>query len=281
MAERRFDAFLLRCLSAAVLIPVVLAAIWLGGIWLAALLLAAVGLMAKEWVDICFARGMEAPPWTASPHPTAVVFLCAAVLAVVAVSMGRFLPAFTILATGVISLGVMTGLKRRTDDVILTLGLAYITIPIIAVMWLSSSVDHGTMLLFWVLGIVWATDIGAYLAGNLLGGPKLAPMVSPSKTWSGLLGGLTAAVGLMAALGSLGFTPMNLRFILLTALVSLVAQGGDLLESMLKRRFEVKDSGTLIPGHGGVLDRLDSLLTAFPFVAGLQLLMGNGETLWR
>jgi phosphatidate cytidylyltransferase len=184
-------------------------------------------------------------------------------------------------ATGVISLGVLTGLKRRTDDVILTLGLAYITLPIIAVMWLSGRVDHGTMLLFWVLGIVWATDIGAYLAGNLLGGPKLAPSVSPSKTWSGLLGGLVAAVGLMVAVGGLGFAPMNLRFIMLTALVSLVAQGGDLLESMLKRRFEVKDSGTLIPGHGGVLDRMDSLLTAIPFVAGLQLLMGNGETLWR
>ncbi|MEE9195028.1 MAG: phosphatidate cytidylyltransferase, partial [Alphaproteobacteria bacterium] len=267
MAEDRFDALALRCLSAAVLIPVVLAAIWAGGIWLAALLLAVAGLMAKEWVDTCLTRGLDAPPWTASPNPAAVAFLGAVVLAGMTAALGRLLPAFAIIVAGGIAVAALTGLRRRADDVILTLGLAYITIPVISVTWLAHDIDYGTKTLFWVLAVVWATDIGAYLAGNLLGGPKLLPSVSPSKTWSGLLGGLIAAGGLAAAAGGMGFAPLNGRFVTLSVLVSLVAQGGDLLESRLKRHFEVKDFGTIIPGHGGVLDRVDGLLTAFPFVA--------------
>ncbi len=271
----------LRCLSAAVLIPVALAAVWAGGAWLAAMLLAVAGLMAKEWVDVCLTRGVDAPPWAASPNPAAVVFLGAVVLAGVAATLGRLLPAFVILAAGGIAVATLTGLRRRADDVILTLGLAYITIPIIAVTWLAHDIDYGTKILFWVLAVVWVTDIGAYFAGNLLGGPKLAPSVSPSKTWSGLFGGLIAAAALAAAAGGMGFTPLNGRFVTLSVLVSLVAQGGDLLESRLKRHFEVKDFGTIIPGHGGVLDRVDGLMTAFPFVAGVQLWMGSGETIWR
>ena len=281
VADGRFDSFTLRCLSAVVLIPVALAAIWAGGIWLAALLLAVAGLMAKEWVDICLARGVDTSPWAASPNPAAVVFMAAVVLATVAATLGRFLPAFFIITAGGVAVAVLTGVKRRTDDVILTLGLAYITLPVIAVIWLARDIDHGTKTLFWVLLVVWATDIGAYLAGNLLRGPKLAPSVSPGKTWSGLFGGLIAAGGLAAVAGGMGFAPLNGRFVTLSVLVSLVAQGGDLLESRLKRHFEVKDFGTIIPGHGGVLDRVDGLLTAFPFVAGVQLWTGSGEIIWR
>jgi phosphatidate cytidylyltransferase len=281
VAEGRFDSFPLRVLSAVVLIPVALAAIWAGGIWLAALLLAVAGLMAKEWVDICLTRGVETSPWTASPNPAAVVFMATVVLATVAATLGRFLPAFFIIFAGGIAVAVLTGVKRRTDDVILTLGLAYITIPVMAVMWLAGDIDHGTKTLFWVLVVVWATDTGAYFAGNLLRGPKLAPSVSPGKTWSGLFGGLIATGGLAAVAGGAGFVPLSGRFVTLSVLVSLVAQGGDLLESALKRHFEVKDFGTIIPGHGGVLDRVDGLLVAFPFVAGVQLWTGSGEIIWR
>ena len=281
VAEGRFDSFTLRCLSAVVLIPVALAAIWAGGIWLAALLLAVAGLMAKEWVDICLTRGVDTSLWTASPNPAAVVFMAAVALATVAATLGRFLPAFFIIFAGGIAVAVLTGVKRRADDVILILGLAYITVPVIAVMWIARDIDHGMKTLFWVLLVVWATDIGAYLAGNLLRGPKLAPSVSPGKTWSGLFGGLIAAGGLAAVAGGMGFAPLNGRFVTLSVLVSLVAQGGDLLESRLKRHFEVKDFGTIIPGHGGVLDRVDGLLTAFPFVAGVQLWTGSGEIIWR
>jgi phosphatidate cytidylyltransferase len=281
VAEGRFDSFTLRCFSAVVLIPVALAAFWAGGIWLAALLLAVAGLMAKEWVDICLARGAAISPWTASPNPAAVVFMGAVALATVAATLGRFLPAFLVILAGGIAVAVLTGVKRRTDDVILALGLAYITFPVIAVMWLARDIDHGTKTLFWVLAVVWVTDIGAYLAGNALRGPRLAPSVSPGKTWSGLFGGLVAAGGLAAAAGGMGIAPLNGRFVTLSVVVSLVAQGGDLLESGLKRHFKVKDFGTIIPGHGGVLDRVDGLLTAFPFVACVQLWSGSGEIIWR
>ena len=259
----------------------VLGAIWAGGVWLAGLLLAAAGLMAKEWVDICLARGVGAAPWAASPNPAAVVFLGAVVLASVAATLGRFLPAFVIIAAGGIAVTALTGLKRGADDVILTLGLAFITIPVMAMAWLGHDIEHGMKILFWVLAVVWVTDMGAYFAGSLLGGPKLAPSVSPSKTWSGLFGGLIAAGGLAATVGGMGYAPLTGRFVTLSVLVSLVAQGGDLLESRLKRHFGVKDSGTIIPGHGGILDRVDGLLTAFPFVAGVQIWMGNGEVIWR
>ena len=181
--------------------------------------------------------------------------------------------------TGGIAVAALTGLRRRADDVILTLGLAYITIPVISVTWLAHDIDYGLRTLFWVLAVVWATDIGAYLAGNLLGGPKLLPSVSPSKTWSGLLGGLIAAGGLCAAAGGMGFAPLNERFVTLSVLVSLVAQGGDLLESRLKRHFEVKDFGTIIPGHGGVLDRFDGILSSSLAMVLLSLAGGN-PLLW-
>lgn len=281
VAEAKFDAFTLRCLSALVLIPVALGAIWAGGVWLAALLLAVAGLMAKEWVDLCLSRGVPTPPWTASPNPAAVVFMGAIASAAVAATLGHFLPAFIIIACGGVAVAALTGVKRRTDDVILIFGLAYITIPIMAVTWLANDIVHGMEILFWVLAVVWVTDIGAYFVGNLFGGPKLAPSVSPGKTWSGLFGGLTAAAGLAAVAGGMGLAPLNGRFVMLSILVSLVAQGGDLLESRLKRHFEVKDTGTIIPGHGGVLDRVDGLLTAFPFVACIQLWAGNGGIIWR
>ena len=114
------------------------------------------------------------------------------------------------------------------------------------------------VLVFWVFAVTWATDIFAYFAGRAIGGPKLAPRISPNKTWAGLIGG-------MAGAGLLGWRSpdwfeMEWSFHWMGAPMGLVAQLGDLYESWEKRRAGVKDSGTLLPGHGGVLDRLDGLL---------------------
>lgn len=281
VAEGKFDAFALRCLSAAVLIPLALAAIWAGGIWLSALLLALAVLMAKEWVDICLAGGEGGSPWTASPHPVAVVFMGVIAVASLAATLGHFIPALGIIAAGGVAIAALSGFKRPTEDVILIFGLAYIILPLVAVTWIARDADHGTATLLWVLAVVWVTDIGAYLVGNLIGGPKLAPKISPAKTWSGLLGGLAATAGLAVIAGATGLAPANGRFVILSMIVSLVAQGGDLLESRFKRHFGIKDFGTIIPGHGGVLDRVDGLLIAFPFVACMQVWMGNGEIVWQ
>lgn len=133
--------------------------------------------------------------------------------------------------------------------------------------------------LFVVL-LVWAADIGAYLFGRLIGGPKLAPAISPGKTWSGALGGLLCAalVGLAAA--RLSAAPM-LPALLIGAGLGIVSELGDLLESAIKRHFGVKDSGTIIPGHGGLLDRLDALLAVATAAIILVLTRGPGVEIWR
>lgn len=119
---------------------------------------------------------------------------------------------------------------------------------------------HQPKLILWLLSIVWATDIGAYFVGSSIGGPKLAPAISPHKTWSGFVGGII--VGMAAGWAAVGYTDVSLPLSLWETLLILTvaAQGGDLIESGVKRYFGVKDSGTILPGHGGLLDRLDSLL---------------------
>ena len=128
--------------------------------------------------------------------------------------------------------------------------------------------------MLWLFAVVWATDIGAYAAGRTIGGPKLAPAISPNKTWSGLAGG----VALAAAVGAIAAWIQGAVDVVLLAAVSgvlaVVAQGGDLLESRLKRRVGAKDSSNLIPGHGGFLDRFDGILAAALVVSGSIWLRG-------
>jgi phosphatidate cytidylyltransferase len=126
---------------------------------------------------------------------------------------------------------------------------------------------------------VWATDIGAYFLGSLAGGAKLAPSISPSKTWSGLVGGVCFSAVVSSACGlafNAGDTPVLAAA---GAAIAIVAQAGDLFESAAKRRAGVKDSGRLIPGHGGLLDRVDGLIAVLVVIAALRLAMG-GEWPW-
>ena len=149
----------------------------------------------------------------------------------------------------------------RRRPVPLTLGVVYAAAGLVA-LWLVR-LDFGTRGLFFVLVVVWCSDIGAYVAGRLLGGPRLAPSVSPGKTWSGAAGGLVAATaGGIVIAGSGHWAALG------AAVLGIASQLGDLGESALKRYYGVKDSGQMIPGHGGMLDRLDGLLAA-GLVAGL------------
>ena len=163
----------------------------------------------------------------------------------------------------------------------LAAGAVYIAVPCIAIIWLRSDAAVGRQTILWLFAVVWATDIGAYFAGRGIGGPKLAPRISPAKTWAGLLGGMVCAALVGAATALLLDLSRAVPLIVISGLLAVVAQAGDLLESMVKRRFGVKDSGHLIPGHGGVLDRLDGLLTAAPAVAALTLVTGEGVLAWR
>lgn len=145
-------------------------------------------------------------------------------------------------------------------------GFVYALVAALSLLWIRDRADNGIALVMWVFLIVWATDIGAYFAGRAIGGPKLAPTISPKKTWAGFYGGVAAATVLGGVWVLL--TGLNLIFLLLAPLFSVVAQGGDLFESWMKRRAGVKDSGNLLPGHGGVFDRLDGLLPVAVLTAG-------------
>jgi phosphatidate cytidylyltransferase len=151
---------------------------------------------------------------------------------------------------------VLIGLASRR--IAMGWGFAYIVIPSFALVVMSWVSEVAMGLVFWVLIVTWATDIFAYFAGRGIGGPKLAPRISPNKTWAGLIGGMAGAAlfGWLAA----RFFHLDMPFPWAGAAMGLIAQLGDLYESWEKRRAGVKDSGTLLPGHGGVLDRLDGLL---------------------
>jgi phosphatidate cytidylyltransferase len=152
-------------------------------------------------------------------------------------------------------------------------GFVYAALAALALLWIRERADNadGLRLVLWVFIVVWSVDIGAYFTGRAIGGPKLAPSISPGKTWAGFYGGVAAATLLGAAWAL--YTGLHLVLLLLAPLFAAAAQGGDLFESWIKRRAGVKDSGRWLPGHGGVFDRLDGLLpvailTALAAMAG-------------
>lgn len=153
-------------------------------------------------------------------------------------------------------------------------GFIYCLLPAISLLWIREQAEYfgmgkGPDLLIWVFLVVWSTDIGAYFAGRAIGGPKLAPSISPNKTVAGLAGGVVSATLLAGAWASFVKLPSHLLW--LAAPLAVAAQLGDLFESGLKRRAGVKDSGTWLPGHGGLLDRLDGLVPVAVLTAGLML----------
>ena len=148
-------------------------------------------------------------------------------------------------------------------------GFVYALLPALALLWLRDRAPQGLELLYWVFIVTWSTDIGAYFAGRAIGGPKLAPSISPNKTWAGLVGGMISAG--LAGLAWTQYVMLPLALIWLAPLFAAAAQGGDLFESWLKRRAGAKDSGTLLPGHGGILDRLDGLVVVATLTALFQL----------
>jgi phosphatidate cytidylyltransferase len=151
------------------------------------------------------------------------------------------------------------------------LGVGYIGTAAIAILFLREQ-PLGFALALWTLAIVWATDIGAYFAGRAIGGPKLAPTISPNKTWAGLIGGMVAAAIVGTLIAKFGHLPT--RAVWIAPLLAVAAQIGDLVESGMKRHVGVKDSGRILPGHGGLLDRIDGMLPVAILVAAL---VANGS----
>lgn len=239
-----------RLVVAILLVALAFAALWFGGFvfWL----LVAIGglLMMAEWAAL---SGATLPQKRLSTYVIAVPL---AILAPVAAG-----PSFLALGLVVAATFFLGAVTRRPQ---LALGPLYVGLPVLGLLVLR---DHpqGFLLTLWAMALVWASDTGAYFAGRAIGGPKLAPAISPNKTWAGFFGGLVAA-GIFAAILVVAFgLPVILA--LFTPLLAILSQIGDLYESHLKRKAGVKDSGNLLPGHGGVLDRLDGLVAVAPVAA--------------
>ncbi|HEY4134188.1 MAG TPA: phosphatidate cytidylyltransferase [Alphaproteobacteria bacterium] len=272
----------MRALSALVLAVPALAVVYVGAPAFDLVFGLVALLMAFEWDRLCAGpRVTTGSRTTHSKNDPATWALFAAVGAcVLAAVLQAHELALWLTPAGFAAVFVIArGIDRRAP-LLQALGALYIGIPLVALVWLRADPQIGRLTLFWLLGLVWATDTGALFAGRTIGGPKLAPVVSPNKTWAGLIGGMAAAAAL-GAVFALFFDDASVPLAMaVSAALAAVAQGGDLAESLVKRHFGVKDSGALIPGHGGVFDRVDGLLAVAP-VWALVLLVGDGSwSLW-
>ena len=250
----------LRTISAAVMLPVAAFIIWKGGLIFSIAVVALSVLAAREAVRLAEV--------TTSSHR--VVMMVAIVTPVVLGAFGMEGVGLLVLIAATIGLVLVRILRVAELQWRGIFGVIYLGLAFLCAEWLRSR-DTGLVNWEFLLVVVVASDVGAYITGRMLGGPKLWPAVSPKKTWSGSIGGVFAAVLGIFFLAQ--YEGLVLLPVLIAAfVVSIASQGGDLLESWAKRKAGVKDSGSIIPGHGGLLDRLDGFLAAAPAFAGIILL---------
>lgn len=255
----------LRVCSALVLVPIAIGTAYLGG-WPFAVFwgLAAMGVL-WEWISLV-AR---------SDHRTVLMTGGASLaLAVALVATGHLLAAVIVLAISTLGVAALAPAKWRTW---IAAGVPYAGALGVAPVVLRSDSEDGFLAVIFLFAIVWTTDVVAYFSGRAIGGPKLMAQVSPKKTWSGAIGGTLVAVIVAFVLAKMMALSGLFAIAMLAVVLSICAQGGDLFESFLKRRFGAKDSGHLIPGHGGLMDRLDGFITASVVAALIGLLRGGFE----
>ena len=259
---------LMRIVVAAVLIPLAVAIAYAGGwLWAALVTLAAIGLFV-EWLAIVGLSGAMrvTVPGVAA---LAVAGLCFAI--------GRLdAAALIVLAVGFVAVVSIAPERRNWAAA----GFLYAAAAEIASVLVRLDPVKGFAALMFVLLIVWVTDSGGYFAGRGIGGPKLWPRVSPKKTWAGAVGGLVASLAVAAGFAALDLGK-TLPLLVLSAVLSTVSQLGDLFESAVKRRFGVKDSSQIIPGHGGLMDRLDGFVAAVVVAALFGFLRGGADGVGR
>lgn len=266
-SEQGSRNLVMRVVAALVLAPVAIALAYAGGIaWSLLVTLAAIGLFV-EWLMVTgLARKFRVVA------PGVVVLLLVGLCLIV----GRSEAALVVLVVGAVALALISGVRRNWA----TAGLIYAGAAEIAAILVRLDPAKGFAALMFVLLVVWVTDIGGYFAGRSIGGPKLWVRVSPKKTWAGAIGGFVASL-LVAA----GFAAFEIGttgpLLLLGAALSVVSQLGDLFESAVKRRFGVKDSSHIIPGHGGLLDRLDGFVAAVIVAAIFGFLRGGADGVGR
>lgn len=266
-----------RLVSAAVLIPISIGFVYAGGWPFALSLIFVVAAMAFEWNRLVLGAVNK------SKVKVYVVIFTVFMTGVLALGLqGQW--GFALLLTGfATALVYFLAVQQKLTAGWPAAGVPYLFLPMLSFIWLRAGVDgaYGIATIVWVLLVVWGSDSGGYIAGKSIGGPKLAPRISPNKTWSGFAGGLALAMlaGLIMSMwvgeGSAG------KLVLVSAVLSAISQVGDLVESFVKRRFGVKDFSSLIPGHGGVLDRFDGLIFVLMAAGALQVFHDGSLLIWN
>lgn len=246
-----------RALSAVAMIGTAIACAWIGGIAFALLLLAIGAVMMWEWLR------MVGVPAARHVQVRVVGYGCIVLAVVLSVGAGPVAGLAAVLL-GLVAVAVI-------EPRLLGVGMVYITVPIVVLIWLRGDTALGFVAVALIFAVVWATDTFAMVVGKLVGGPLIWPRISPNKTWAGAFGGLVAGGILGAAVAVFAVAPDHWLYgLVLGSVLSVCAQVGDFVESAVKRACDVKDTSGIIPGHGGVLDRMDGIVGA-TFGAGVPL----------
>jgi phosphatidate cytidylyltransferase len=260
-----------RTASALILIPAAIACVWFGGIWFKGFVLLLAALMAHEWASMVHPKN----------HLQYALHMGAAVCGTVLPDMvGTEIALLVILGLALVS-GAMVRGGGSAASKWSYFGTFYVGLPALAFVLLRGDQDYGFAAILWIFLIVWSADTLAYFAGRIIGGPKLAPLISPKKTWAGL-GGAVAGSALVSIIFAY-LSQLNGIWALagLAGCLALVEQAGDLFESSLKRFHGVKDAGGLIPGHGGVIDRVDGLVAVAVAAALIGVFRGDAANAAR
>ena len=266
-ADQGSRNLILRVIAALVLAPFAVAIAWLGGwLWITLVTLAAIGLYVEWLMIVGMAR--ETRVVTSGAVALAISGLCLA--------LGRIDASLLALALGLVAVALLSPERRSW----IATGFFYAAAAQIASVLVRLDQTNGFVALILILLVVWVTDIGGYFAGRGIGGPKLWPRVSPKKTWAGAVGGFVASLVIAAGFVAFGLSKTG-PLLLLGAVLSIASQLGDLFESAVKRRFGVKDSSHIIPGHGGLLDRLDGFVAAILLAAIFGVLRGGADGVGR
>lgn len=275
-----------RILSAAVLLPLVVGAIYFGRPYFTLLIALFAGIAAWEWTRVAASERPEGNT-LAVPNPPKGLWSTIAILsglAVVAAVWFIDAPASRDIIGAALVVLIWLGITLVSFDwrrIAWTVpGTIYVALAAVALVILRNVPESGPAILVWIIALVVAADTGGYVVGRTVGGPKLAPRISPNKTWSGL-GGAVAGAALAGLCTAFVLNHTNVWMLTsISAVLGLLEQGGDLVESAFKRHFGVKDTSQIIPGHGGVLDRVDGLLAVAVAVLVINLWAGESVLAW-
>ena len=257
ISSKSFRNFLVRSLSTAVIIPIAGYILVIGGDYFCLFIATLGAVMSWEMARAIFGAVYSRFLIILSTGFGVMILLTGLKIGISLIS--------TVVLLFLVSFSIYCLVIKQADKITKFLICSlFIVIPCILFLWLRETKE--LIIVFWMLSCVIATDIGAYVIGKIIGGAKLAPKTSPNKTWSGLIGGVTAS-----ACTGLGFSVFwmekHFKFVCLSLMIAIVAQMGDLLESHFKRKYSLKETSNIIPGHGGIMDRLDGHMAAVTFIA--------------